>query len=1137
MVSYKLFAAVSEYYADANADPDAARAQKLTQSAKTRRRKIAHVRSRTADSGIIRRSSVFTPFANAANLGLSDEDGGASSPGSPVGSRIRRVASEPRVVNDLDLTQRGLAKLESTDFTEVYLASEDETGMANSSEASDDARSVVQGNDGSADTDSGNPFSMRWKLSRRSNGAARKKKRHRRRKDESVQHSYFRDDNGELRDEYGFKVEDNEPEYLCPPPDSRAAHASVPHDTKKRMLSREALKRRQRRVWSAVIDDFGGSLSNIPGGALERWRKYYAMEQLDDSADRYLLKISSPLPSHHSPQGSSAAPPEAFYSPRAGGSSHRKQFSLGSASQQSQDSSNGGVGGDLDKDSPRRSSGGAGVKSRSSFGHHVESVVRKLRIRKRRHDRDDGSDETRAARSDSMASHGEAHSINGRGPVLPQGPGQSHAQLQAAAAAAESASASQIRHVTSAIRHYGIPPRLRREVWLMCSGALEKQRDSGPTEQYEYLVACATSGEAPEMGEIIERDLHRTFPTNYHFENEEGITRMRRVLTAYSLRNEAIGYCQSMNFLVAVLLLHMDENLAFWVLASIVEDLVPGHYTKQMTGMHVDQRVFESLVKQKLPKLYAHLESFEFPLEFVTYQWFLCLFVNSLPLETTLRIWDCFLHEGVKALFRAGIAILMILQKDILACDSFQDVYACISLADNIDRKSQLTAERVLKIAYDSIVFRSFPSSRIAQLRSHHLPEVMGNLGQQTAWTDFTSKLSADEHEEKDHKHCYDEADDEDDDEASDAKADEETRNGVENGNGELVKKGSFSAKGSNHDGVATSCGGEEKSRAAVHSVAGANGTADSHVEEKSHRVLDMDKMDLADSSPRANGSHEDGHATRSSHSHSEGYLPRSESMDDLNEDPAIKTSNSGSFHGATTLRRKVSRRPSTSFKYQLRRTSEGPMATLTQLGLRSDRSASLNLTPSSRVSATSANADVGTGSGAGPGAGASTGAGAHVDSKAGPIAAASASVGTSTMARRAASTDTEFDDTSDNNNEEEDDDIVEDSLSHLDLDLNDEDDEDEDDDGSDLPSEFSELLPSLAYVMSARQVELDEAELPRAASSMDAATRTSLTTGNEYEKSKTSDIATSRNGRHSPLSTSHPHLVDLAPMKIQAGR
>lgn len=71
----------------------------------------------------------------------------------------------------------------------------------------------------------------------------------------------------------------------------------------------------------------------------------------------------------------------------------------------------------------------------------------------------------------------------------------------------------------------------------------------------------------------IEKDLHRTFPNNAVFETTEGIDTLRRVLVAYSVRNPTVGYCQSMNFICALLLLFMEEEEAFWLLTVMVEDL------------------------------------------------------------------------------------------------------------------------------------------------------------------------------------------------------------------------------------------------------------------------------------------------------------------------------------------------------------------------------------------------------------------------------------------------------------------------------------------------------------------------------------------------------------------------------------
>ena len=169
--------------------------------------------------------------------------------------------------------------------------------------------------------------------------------------------------------------------------------------------------------------------------------------------------------------------------------------------------------------------------------------------------------------------------------------------------------------------------------------------------------------------------------------------------------------------------------------------LVPGHYTKQMTGMHVDQHVFESLVQQRLPKIHAHLTELELPLASVTYQWFLCLFVNALPLETTLHVWDCFLHEGAKALFRIGLAMLKLLQKDILGATSFQDAYAVLTSCTR--QRRRFRPRKLMRVAYDPLWLGSFPSLKIAQLREVHLPKALQSLGNQSEWQEYDSSSRA----------------------------------------------------------------------------------------------------------------------------------------------------------------------------------------------------------------------------------------------------------------------------------------------------------------------------------------------------------------------------------------------------------
>ncbi len=73
----------------------------------------------------------------------------------------------------------------------------------------------------------------------------------------------------------------------------------------------------------------------------------------------------------------------------------------------------------------------------------------------------------------------------------------------------------------------------------------------------------------------------------------------------------------------------------------------------------MDQLVFKQLVDKHFPRLTSHLDSLGVNVASVSTQWFLCIFVNSLPLETCLRVWDIFLFErSSSVLFRVALALV-----------------------------------------------------------------------------------------------------------------------------------------------------------------------------------------------------------------------------------------------------------------------------------------------------------------------------------------------------------------------------------------------------------------------------------------------------------------------------------------------
>ena len=83
----------------------------------------------------------------------------------------------------------------------------------------------------------------------------------------------------------------------------------------------------------------------------------------------------------------------------------------------------------------------------------------------------------------------------------------------------------------------------------------------------------------------------------------------------------------------------------------IVESLVPIDYYSNMVGTLVDQKVFQLLMRDRLPELCDHFDSLGVDLSFLALQWIICLLGSGLPQSVSDRIWDLFFLRGHKVIF------------------------------------------------------------------------------------------------------------------------------------------------------------------------------------------------------------------------------------------------------------------------------------------------------------------------------------------------------------------------------------------------------------------------------------------------------------------------------------------------------
>jgi hypothetical protein len=101
------------------------------------------------------------------------------------------------------------------------------------------------------------------------------------------------------------------------------------------------------------------------------------------------------------------------------------------------------------------------------------------------------------------------------------------------------------------------------------------------------------------------------------------------------------GYCQGLNLLAATLLLiHESEENAFWTFKSTVSLLPVDFYAPSLLGSRVEQAVLEEYVEELLPEVASKLEDLGLELSAISFGWLLSMFVNCLPIEVSLSIFE-----------------------------------------------------------------------------------------------------------------------------------------------------------------------------------------------------------------------------------------------------------------------------------------------------------------------------------------------------------------------------------------------------------------------------------------------------------------------------------------------------------------
>lgn len=202
----------------------------------------------------------------------------------------------------------------------------------------------------------------------------------------------------------------------------------------------------------------------------------------------------------------------------------------------------------------------------------------------------------------------------------------------------------------------GIPSQLRAYVWTSLAGIIRLKANY----KDKYYTRLLLNSESKDENDI-RKDLERTFFAN----DKSNVSHesLFRILKAYSLFDEKVGYCQGINFLALQLLSVIEsEEDSFWVLIYIMRDkdwrslFLPG--TPKLVKLMID---LESIMKSSLTQLHNHFVN-----EGLTVDHFLGIFpsffttIFSYKVINTfsLRIWDLFFKFDSLAIIEVLVLLL-----------------------------------------------------------------------------------------------------------------------------------------------------------------------------------------------------------------------------------------------------------------------------------------------------------------------------------------------------------------------------------------------------------------------------------------------------------------------------------------------
>lgn len=304
----------------------------------------------------------------------------------------------------------------------------------------------------------------------------------------------------------------------------------------------------------------------------------------------------------------------------------------------------------------------------------------------------------------------------------------------------------------------GIPDHCRRKVWLAASGAAEMGRSPASLYEAAWKQTFGTSDNGGKEGSYDDDDddddiddgstlrseksssgggdrkpvigsvptFGGSFKYSQQYISERGVEAAKRLLCIIATVHPEIEFSPFMPAIVVILLGFMKEAEAFAVIEAMINSTKKAKVEEEKgekksvfkqllflnrTDFVVFTKSFDSFMKKKYSKLVKKISDLGVSLEDAARSLFESFFSDFLSHPIILRIFDAFINEGVRIIFRVAAALITSFKFTILPIsthDEFREYFIQYSLQQD---------ERMLKQAFGITI----SDSKIRKLNKTHL--------------------------------------------------------------------------------------------------------------------------------------------------------------------------------------------------------------------------------------------------------------------------------------------------------------------------------------------------------------------------------------------------------------------------------